>query len=140
MAVEWIESSMGTGIDSVDEQHQQLIGKLNRLAAALRSGKEREEIGKMLEFLGNYTVEHFEHEEKCMDVYGCAAAARNKKEHAKFLALFAALKEDFESSGPSKALALEIEAKLMAWLVFHIKGTDRQLYGYTRAMGELDIT
>jgi hemerythrin len=118
---------MGTGIDSVDEQHRELIATLNKLAAALRAGTQDDKIGWMLKYLERYTHEHFAHEEKCMEA-------------AKFVSLLQSLKGDFEQNGPSRALGLEIEAKLLAWLVFHIKGTDRQLYGYTTAIGELDIT
>ena len=139
MAVEWHESTMGTGVPSVDDQHIELIHTLNTLVDRLRSGTEDEAIGPMLDYLDRYANEHFAHEEKCMDAYGCAAAARNRKEHAKFLSLLVSLREQFENSGPSRVLALEIEAKLLAWFVFHIKGTDRQLYGYATAIGELDI-
>jgi hemerythrin len=131
---------MGTGIPSLDDQHKQLIATLNELVDKLRAGNEDEAVGPLLEALEKYTKEHFAHEEKCMEAYGCAAAARNKKEHAKFFSLLDSLKEQYQATGPSRVLALEIEAKLLAWLVFHIKGTDRQLYGYATAMGELEIS
>jgi hemerythrin-like metal-binding protein len=139
MPVEWNAASMGTGIRSVDDQHKQLIGTLNMLVDKLRAGNEDEAVGPLLESFEKYTTEHFDHEEKCMDVYGCTAAARNRKEHAKFLSLLESLKRQYQETGPSRVLALEIEAKLLAWLVFHIKGTDRQLYGYATAIGELEI-
>ncbi len=139
MPVDWNESSMGTGVKSLDVQHKQLIHTLNMLVDKLRAGNEDEAVAPLLGSLEKYTADHFAHEEKCMEAYGCAAAARNKKEHAKFLSLLESLKQQYQETGPSRVLALEIEAKLLAWLVFHIKGTDRQLYGYATAMGELDI-
>lgn len=135
MSVEWVEASMGTGVPSIDEQHQVLLRILNGVTETLRAGSQPDGVGKMLDDLDLYARKHFSHEEECMEQLECSFADRNKREHQKFLSILESMREKFERTGPSRALAREIESKLSSWLVFHIKGTDRMLRAYARPPG-----
>ena len=68
MRVQWSDD-LTTGIDKIDNQHKNLIIKVNELLQAINAGKGKRQIGSMLEFLGEYVVEHFSTEEEYMKEY-----------------------------------------------------------------------
>jgi len=49
--IQWDEARMATGVESIDEQHQELIGMINRLHRACRSGTAKSELRQMMVFL-----------------------------------------------------------------------------------------
>ena len=126
MSVSWNES-LSTGVPEVDNQHKELFRQLESLSQAMSKGQGRDEIGKILDFLGDYVVRHFAAEEKHMDRLACAAADANKQAHRKFLALFRQLRRRFAEAGASTTLVLEINNTLSDWLVEHISKIDTQL-------------
>ena len=125
MPVSWNES-MSTGVPEVDNQHKELIRQLGLLNDAMLHGQGRREIGKILDFLGDYVVAHFATEEKQMERLACTAAA-NKRAHSEFLASFKGFRKRFEEAGASTTLVLEINNTISDWLVDHIAKIDTQL-------------
>ncbi|MFZ5832309.1 MAG: bacteriohemerythrin [Planctomycetota bacterium] len=126
MSIVW-SASFATGSPEVDRQHQELIRQIGALSNAMKAGKGRDELKRMLDFLGQYVVQHFRDEERVMEQFACPAAARNKQEHAKFLALFQQLNRKFESGEAQVSVLLEIHDTVTEWLLRHIKGVDLQL-------------
>jgi hemerythrin-like metal-binding protein len=118
---------MTTGVDSVDDQHKQLITWLNDLLAAMSKGQGRNEIAGLLDQLGTYAGTHFGHEEACMAKYNCPVAAQNIAQHKDFIITFTSFKEEFERDGATAHLVVRVESELMRWLSSHIKRTDTQL-------------
>jgi hemerythrin len=123
----WDEGSMGSGVSSVDAQHQELIKMLNAFRQAIGSGRGDKELGKMIDFMGNYAKDHFAHEELVMAQHQCPMAQRNKDEHAKFLEDFAALTKRFEAEGASPWFVTEVQVRVMRWLTNHICRCDAKL-------------
>jgi hemerythrin len=80
MSVSWNES-LATGSATIDQQHRKLFAEIAALADAMKRGKGRHEIHTLLDFLGQYVVEHFREEEKLMEELNCPAAAVNKQAH-----------------------------------------------------------
>lgn len=126
MAIQW-DRSMATGVERVDAQHRELIRQVNAFAEAMATGRGRTELGKMLDFLGKYTVDHFAEEEACMDRFHCPAAEANRTAHRQFLARFKELRAKFDAQGAQATLALDIHRELSEWLVKHIGAIDTQL-------------
>jgi hemerythrin len=124
--IQW-DTTMSTGIDTVDAQHKQLISWLNDLLSAMSLGRGRAEIQGLLDQLGSYAVTHFGHEEGCMAKYKCPAAEQNIAAHKEFVATFKAFKEEFERDGATAHLVVRVESELLRWLTSHIKRTDTQL-------------
>lgn len=124
--ISW-DPSMTTGVDSLDNQHKQLIAWLNDLLSAMSVGRGRAEVDGLLNKLGGYAVMHFTHEEDCMTQYKCPVAAQNAAAHKDFVATFAAVREEFDRDGATSHLVLRLETELMRWLTTHIKRTDAQL-------------
>ena len=125
-AIHW-DPSMTTGIDSVDDQHKQLIAWLNDLLEAMSMGRGRTEVEALLAQLGTYAGTHFGHEEACMVKYKCPVAAANAAAHKEFVATFTAFREEFQRDGATASLVVRVESELMRWLTGHIKRTDTQL-------------
>jgi hemerythrin-like metal-binding protein len=126
MISQWDES-LTTGIESVDEQHRQMVAILSDLLAAMQAGRARSEVGATLERLGRYTQRHFRHEEDWMDRLACPAASENRCQHAEFLSILAQFVADFEADGPSVGLIMRVHDQLAWWLETHIRGVDVQL-------------
>jgi hemerythrin len=126
MGITW-DSSMETGVQSVDQQHRQLIAQLNALHAAMATGQGKSAIEPILAALANYTGTHFAHEEDCMRRYGCPVAAQNINAHRKFVATFGEIEREYRAKGPSSTLVIRVQRELGDWLASHIKGTDTKL-------------
>lgn len=126
-SITWDEKSMSSGVATVDEQHKELINMLNAFMAATASGKGKEDLGKMIKYLGDYAVRHFAHEEQVMDAHKCPLASQNKAAHAAFLKDFTALTAKFNAEGPSLSFVMEVQQKVLTWLNGHIRGCDAKL-------------
>ena len=119
--------TMATGVPSVDTQHQELFRRVGQLHEAMRQGRGREEVGKLLEFLGTYIAEHFNDEEQWMDRLKCAAAAENRRAHRELLAKFQEFRSAFQKSELGATALMQLYEVLNDWLVRHVQGIDMRL-------------
>jgi hemerythrin len=126
MALQW-EPRLSVGVPFIDQQHQELIGALNALLAAMQSSRGKEEVGKLLQFLGEYTVSHFAAEEQMMARTRYPGLAGHKEQHEAFVAEFKKLAAEFAKTGPTTGLAIRLNGKVCEWLREHIGHLDRQL-------------
>lgn len=118
---------MATGVRSLDEQHKELIERLQRLAQAVERDHPRAETASMFDFLDRYVREHFQEEEEAMERASCPAASANLLGHQQFLENFGRLRERFLSEGPTPDLAERMEEDLLEWILEHIVLVDSQL-------------
>lgn len=81
---EWTPA-LSVGIASIDRQHQQLIGYINQLHAAVLAGNSQPMLRAILTGLGNYTRVHFSYEEMLFKVYGYQEAAEHIDAHFAFV-------------------------------------------------------
>lgn len=125
--------TMGTGVETVDDQHRQLINRINELERAVAAGAEPEAIAGALDFLAGYVVEHFGHEEAVMEKHRCPATAKNLAAHRHLLKTYTEWRADYEASGRPPAKVKELHAFLTKWLVGHICGVDGCLKTCRRA-------
>jgi len=130
--LKWDES-MSTGVPKIDEQHQELLQRLNILVDAMIEGKGNQEIEDMLTFLGKYTQCHFKDEEACMEEYKCPAALINKRAHAIFIKRFQQFRDEFKQDGPNTSLLIKVQRELLQWLINHIRGIDIKMRPYAEA-------
>jgi methyl-accepting chemotaxis protein len=126
-SIRWNPETMATGVDSVDEQHQELIEMVNNLDAACRRGEARERLKEMVDFLADYATRHFAHEEGLMDELQCPSRAKNKVAHKQFLIAFSKFLERFEKEGATTSLVLELKNIASSWLKNHICKVDTGL-------------
>jgi hemerythrin len=132
MLIQWSEKYC-TGVDSIDDQHRELINQLNRLHEAITSSLGKEVISEILDFAGEYAVKHFAHEESCMDRYQCPVAAQNKQAHQKFIERFGEIREQLAKKEPDAASVLAVYKELRDWIHSHILKIDTNLKSCAQA-------
>ncbi|MDI3280784.1 MAG: bacteriohemerythrin, partial [Bacillota bacterium] len=98
--MKWTED-LATGVTQIDDQHKELIERVNQLLAACSEGRGKEEVGRTLNFLSDYIVFHFGTEEKYMTQYDYPGYNSHKAQHTGFIKEFTDLKGKFETEGPT---------------------------------------
>lgn len=119
-----------TGDPEIDAQHRELFHRLDRLLAASREHRSREEVGQTLTFLGDYVVQHFAAEERMMVLADYPELEPHRAEHARFVKEFGILYSEFKAEGPSTLFIIRIGNRITGWLCEHIYRTDRTLVEY----------
>lgn len=135
MPIEWTKE-LATDIDEIDNQHKELLKRINTLLDACTQGKGKDEIGKVLKFLDDYIVEHFNAEEAIQRK--CASYPDyqpHKALHDEFRKSFAELKKQFEAEGPGLPLVLRTNRTVVDWLVKHISRIDKELGKFLKKEG-----
>jgi len=130
--IQWNES-LSVDIAEIDTQHQRLIRMINDLNDAMRQGKGKEVLGKIITGLITYTRTHFKAEEDYFAQFGYPDAATHKQEHVRFVEKVASFKQEFEQG--KLGLSLEIMSYLSDWLQGHIKGVDKKYAPFFHSKG-----
>jgi len=121
-----------TGDPMIDEQHRELFARLDRLLEASHERRSAPEIAGLLDFLGDYVVQHFAAEERLMAEVGYPGTASHRAEHAHFVQEYAVLYREFRNEGPRLSFVVKISNRVTAWLREHIYRTDRALAEWVR--------
>lgn len=58
MPIEW-STELTTGVERIDNQHKELINRINKLQGASREGKGKEVIDELMVFLEDYIKSHY---------------------------------------------------------------------------------
>ena len=125
MQVQWTPD-LAVGVKEIDNQHKELFKRVNSLLEAVSTGKGKDEITRVVTFLGEYAVTHFQTEENFMTHYGYINYGAHKSEHLIFARDFARIKGDLENGVTSMSVIL-VQKKILAWLTNHIGKTDKAL-------------
>jgi hemerythrin len=123
--IQWSDS-LKVKVAEIDQQHQKLVGMINDLNEAMRQGKGKVVLGKILSGMVTYAASHFRTEEKYFDQFGYPEADSHKKEHGAFTKKVLEFKDGFEKG--KLGLSMEVMDFLSDWLQNHIKGVDMK-YG-----------
>jgi len=116
--------TMGTGVETIDQQHRELIDVINRVERAATAGHSAEELKPQLDFLANYVIKHFQHEEGVMETHRCPASRKNKDAHRKLVEAYTTWRADYEAKGCPSSMVVELHQFLTKWLIGHICGID----------------
>ncbi len=112
-----------TGIFLVDTQHKKLVESINTLHDAMKDGKGKEVAEKTLNFLVDYTIQHFTAEEGLMKQKNYPDFNNHKSTHDKFVSEVKELRTKYLSG---KVLPMQVSSILSDWLKNHILGTDKK--------------
>ena len=127
MRLHWTQELYGTGVQLLDQQHQELFSRINALMDKIETNADVSDIQEVITYLGQYAVTHFACEERIMEERKCASACANRSAHAQFLGAYAQLKIQFDKEGPSPAFIEKLKGMLFGWLRSHIMGIDSTL-------------
>jgi hemerythrin-like metal-binding protein len=128
-AFSW-DNKFNTDVAVVDEQHHKLVDLINKLGGISAHQTSPEELGAILTELANYTIYHFETEEKLMLQYNVDASHQDIhiKAHKHFTAqVMVAAKILMGSANVSQQLVTPLLKYLTNWLVQHILGSDKRM-------------
>jgi hemerythrin len=114
-------------VEKIDAQHRELFRRFNILAEAAFDGKGKEAIGESLQFLADYTIEHFGDEETFMKTYQFPDYTAHKQIHDAFVQDVKQFISSFESEQVTSNLVANVVQTLGDWTRDHIKGMDQQL-------------
>ncbi|MHB8763857.1 MAG: bacteriohemerythrin [Deferrisomatales bacterium] len=123
-----------TGIPIVDEQHRELVRRLNDLGREMKRGRGGDVVAELLAYLERYAAVHFESEECLMGAADYPGLAEHRRRHAEFrrqlAAHLAALGDD-----PGGGAALRIHGWIMTWLGEHVLHADLKFADHVRERG-----
>lgn len=131
MALMQWDQRLETGHARIDEQHKALVESLNDLHRAMKEGRGKDEVGRILVFLRDYTVSHFRMEEELMARHGYPQAPAHQKIHADLVAQVKDLVDRFEKG--TGTLTMPVMTFLEGWLTNHIQGEDFRLVQYLKS-------
>lgn len=126
MGIEWRES-LSIGVEEIDSQHKQLLSHFDQLLKACEAGKGIEELKRLLGFLDEYVIKHFNNEESIQRLRKYPGYEAHKKEHELFVARLKLLKEEINNEGVALHHVIETNNLLLKWLLHHISTVDVQL-------------
>jgi hemerythrin-like metal-binding protein len=127
------DAKIAVGHGTIDAQHQTLFDRVNALYDAMMAGKGRDELGRTLAFLREYTVEHFQMEQDLMQKSGYPGFLAHKAIHDDLTAKVVDL--EAKLAGGSKVLSMEVMNFLRDWLQQHISLEDKRLAAHLHQSG-----
>ncbi len=125
---------LATGIEKIDQQHQQLIRLINELHRAMKLRKGAREAGRILDELVEYTNYHFGFEEELFKRYNYPNRTEHEKAHRDLVAKVTEFKNQFQEG--TAGLSMDLMQFLTSWLKGHIMKTDM---AYTSLLADKDI-
>jgi hemerythrin len=131
MGLQW-RDNLATGNEDIDEQHQEMFRRYNRLLAACKEGYGKEEARIMLIFLGDYVKEHFSAEERLQIRSGYPGYSAHRQMHAGFVKTLRDLEEQLRTDGATVSLVIQTNQILADWLTQHISGADKELADFLK--------
>ncbi len=129
--LEWSDD-LATGIQKVDEQHKEIIKKVNELYYHGSNGLEQEVILEMIRFLEKYIVTHFREEEEYQEKCKYPNISEHKRYHRELEKEVLELKQRAETEGATATLITKANRILGSWLVEHIRREDKDFATYYR--------
>jgi hemerythrin len=133
MAIEWTPD-LSVGVELIDEQHKVWFEKANGLFEAGKERKAREYINTMIDFLDDYTKQHFKDEEAYMEKIRYPEIEAQKKAHTSFINDLAKLKSDYNESGGNILVIINANKMVINWLTKHIKTMDKKIGEYAETL------
>ncbi|WP_086929560.1 bacteriohemerythrin [Agarilytica rhodophyticola] len=113
-------SDLNTNIHIIDQQHRKIADYIN-LLQTVQITKDRDQTGKVIADLIEYTISHFSYEEALMEEAGYPFLAPHKKVHQLFIDKINKYVARFEAG---EDITEELLAMLKNWLINHIKNED----------------
>ncbi len=134
MIFKWTDD-LGTGVAEIDAQHKELFTRINGLLDACKMKKGKEEIGRFLDFLESYVVEHFSAEEKKMADSNYPGLPDQRTEHQAFVKTLDEIRKEFMEYGAGINVVLMAARSAGDWLVNHIRKSDKAMAAFLRTKG-----
>jgi hemerythrin len=115
--------SLSVGVPAIDEQHKRLVGMLNALHESMLEGRAPDVLARVLDQLVDYTVYHFNAEQRLFAQHAYPGASKHAQLHAELTTTARRLHADV--AGGRKMVSTEALQFLRDWLKMHILSEDK---------------
>jgi len=122
----WNDSLL-IGVSLIDEQHHELVNKLDEFVDFCKHGDGRMEVGQTLKYVVSYIRMHFKDEEELQVLYAYPDRIEHKKLHEGFIQRTIELVQELKKNGPSEELSEKVKKSLLLWFVRHIHIEDMKV-------------
>lgn len=123
-------SKLETGNIRIDTQHKTLLSAFNNLVKASQSGLGRKELLPTIDFLVEYTQQHFSEEEALQLEYHYPKYEYHRIQHQQFTQTILEICEQLKQEGTSLKLLSRVNQEMGDWLIQHILTEDQDLADY----------
>lgn len=130
--IKWSDSDYSTGIESIDEQHKQLIVLINEIYQSFLNFNHLEVTAQVLDKLEDYAKMHFEYEERLFKKLSYPESEGHIEKHHAFTDKIAEFKRQMESGIDA---TFSITNYLRDWLRLHIQAEDRNYAPFFKKHG-----
>lgn len=120
------------GDEKVDGQHRMIFELLSGLISSCLDGSSEETLKAALDFLVNYTVQHFYDEESLQVQYNFPEYRNHKRLHEDFKASVIGIVDKFGEEGSSAELSGDLSKIVVRWLVTHVTREDKKVGEFIR--------
>ncbi|HHW56829.1 MAG TPA: hemerythrin family protein [Clostridia bacterium] len=135
--MKWTKA-LSVGNEIIDNQHKELIQRVNDVLEACNKQKGKEKIEEVMKFLKDYTVKHFSDEENLMKKYQYPSYEEHKKIHEDFVKKVDELDEKIKKEGINLSIIMFVNKTLVDWLINHISKEDKKVGEHIRKVkGEI---
>jgi len=134
MALLWTKN-LEVGVELIDNQHKEWFKKAGELFEAGKSGKSKEYIVQMFDFLDEYTKTHFRDEERYMASINYPELAQQKKMNEEFIKKLSELRKDYETAGANITVIFKANQFILDWLTKHISNADKKIGEFVKKQG-----
>jgi hemerythrin len=129
------DDKYATGIDTIDNDHKNLIVIINKIYHLFVGSKyDRNEYNEVLSSLNDYAVTHFAYEEAWMSENGYPNRHEHILEHKRFSKKVSDLVDNVING--KGHLTIDILSFLKVWLLTHIAVIDSDLGAFSRERAE----
>ena len=125
-------SAIELGIDSIDNQHKQLIERVNALGNQVDK-TDKNKVGiDTINFLKQYIIEHFQEEEALQERINYPSYNDHKLMHQEFISRIDEVLKDYSDSEISLEIYYDLSRLLNEWIVEHIGFADIDIAKYMK--------
>ena len=128
-----LSKDMEVGVEKIDTQHKELIGRLNSVVSMGLKAVSKDETQKTLDLLGEYIIKHFTDEEALQRQSNFTKYEWHKGQHQIYISEFKKLNSEFAANGHSPKFTLDMNKSIINWIVRHIKSADVELAKHLKA-------
>lgn len=134
--IKW-KDEFSVNIASIDKQHKKLIetgARIDELLSLNDNADHYDEIMSILQELKDYTIYHFDFEEKLMQEYGYSGFQEQHFEHYFFIRKLDKIGQKDIDSDQEEAIG-EIYNFIITWITDHILKSDKKYSSYLNQKG-----
>ena len=116
--------SLRLGVETIDNEHQELLAILNNVLEAKSKPKTAREGAELIDRLLEFSIAHFRHEEELMVRIGYPEFESHRRAHVKLREQARFLKKVLDGEDNPALVRLELAGFLSEWLADHLVQMD----------------